>query len=114
MVFSFQQPRNQLDTKADLKTIALKRIWASCGHPPLCDCLPALFFKEVILNLMVWGPLQENNFPMLARIWLPVFLSDLFAKLFAYIFPSVVSGKNFPQYREPLKQSQDSELDFSQ
>ena len=43
-------PRNQLDTKEDPKTAALKRIWASCGHPPLCDCLPALFCKEVSLE----------------------------------------------------------------
>ena len=59
---------------------------------------------------MVWGPLQKKDFPMFARIRLPIILPDLFAKCFAHIFSSVVSGKKHFHDKGPLKQSQDTEL----
>ena len=44
-----QQPAKWLDSKEDPKTVAVKRIRASCGQPPLRECLP-LFGKEVKID----------------------------------------------------------------
>ena len=58
-----------MDTKEENSDIKEDQglLWAT----PLCDCLPVLVYKEVILNLMVWGPLQETDFLMFAWSCLP-------------------------------------------
>ena len=58
--FVRRQPKSCWTPKRTPKQSHSKRLRAPCGQPPLCDCLPALFCKEVIL--MVWGPLQKILF----------------------------------------------------
>ena len=83
-------------------------MWA----PPFVRLFARTFCKEVILNLMVWEPLQEKDFPMFARICLTLFVR-LVCQVFCPDFPIVVSGKTTFHNREPLKQSNDSELEKS-
>ena len=68
------------------------------GTPPLCECLPLPFGKEVILNLMVLESHFYKGIPnvcpdLFARLlWLVVFHSG-----FVPIFSGDLLGENLPR-----------------
>ena len=70
---------------------------------------PHLFCKEVILNWMAWDYFKKTFSQCLPGFGCP-FFARLVCQVFCIFFPALFPAKNFHN-REPLKQSNDSELE---